>query len=188
MNIEYLFENASEKFPDKIAIIKGDKKISFGELQKQVSETAVYFSAKGIGKGDRVLVFVPMGIDLYRIVLALFKIGAVAVFLDEWVSKERLEICCRLAQCKGFIGIPKARLFAFFSSELRKIPVKLRLKGRIENSEMFLPVNCNENDTALITFTTGSTGIPKAADRTHGFLSEQFKALTDTIHPMATDI
>jgi acyl-CoA synthetase (AMP-forming)/AMP-acid ligase II len=35
----------------------------------------------------------------------------------------------------------------------------------------------NENDTGLITFTTGSTGIPKAANRTHGFLRSQLNAL-----------
>ncbi|MGB1041589.1 MAG: AMP-binding protein, partial [Flavobacteriales bacterium] len=43
-------------------------------------------------------------------------------------------------------------------------------------------------DSALITFTTGSTGTPKAANRTHGFLKEQFDALIDEIEPSSTDI
>lgn len=185
-NIVRLFVNAAGKFPQHIAIIDQHASISYRELLRDVEKTAAYFSQKGIGSGDRVLVFVPMGIDLYRIVLALFYIGATAVFLDEWVSKKRLELCCQLADCKGFIGIPKARILGVFSKELRKIPVKLRLKKK---ATIAIPMaNVSQEDSALITFTTGSTGIPKAADRSHSFLLEQFNALLDEIDPKADDI
>jgi olefin beta-lactone synthetase len=188
MNIASLFENAAGKFPAKIALIKGAKEISYADLFTSVEETANYFLSKGISKGDRVLVFVPMGIDLYRIVLALFRIGAVAVFLDEWVSRRRMELCCKIARCKGFIGIAKARVYALFSPELRKIPVKLSLKKTLRAGIRTNAASCSENDSALITFTTGSTGAPKAADRTHGFLLGQFNALKDTINPLPDDI
>ncbi|MFL5754368.1 MAG: AMP-binding protein, partial [Bacteroidia bacterium] len=49
------------------------------------------------------------------------------------------------------------------------------------------PIACSLTDTALITFTTGSTGVPKAAKRTHGFLKEQFGALKEKIDPKAGD-
>ena len=93
-NIIDLFTEAAQRTPDRIAIIESEKRISFSELDRQITATVAYFQAKGIRKGDRVLVFVPMSIDLYRIVLALFRMGATAVFLDEWVSRERLNICC----------------------------------------------------------------------------------------------
>ena len=70
--------------------IHKNKAISFSEFEKQIKDTSNYFLNKGISKGDRVLIFVPMSIDLYRIVLALFNIGATAVFLDELVSKKRM--------------------------------------------------------------------------------------------------
>lgn len=186
-NITDLFYQSAKKFPDKTAIIYKEKKISFAELEKQVNDTAAYFHTRGINKGDRVLIFVPMSLNLYRSVLALFKIGAVAVFLDEWVSMKRLEICCEVAQCKAFIGIFKARVLALFSSELRKIPIKLGTSYvPVENEMAVMPSTLN--DTALITFTTGSTGIPKAAKRTHGFLYEQFNALVEKIQPGENDI
>ena len=77
------------------------------------------------------MIFVPMSIDLYRIVLAIFSMGATAVFLDEWVNKNRLEICCQLADCNGFIGTSKARLSGYFLQELRKIPIKLSINRKI---------------------------------------------------------
>ncbi len=185
-NIVTLFLGAAKQYPKQIAIIESTRKISFSDLEKEVKTTAAYFAKKGIKPGDRVLVFVPMSIDLYRIVLALFYLGATAVFLDEWVSKKRLETCCQLADCKGFIGIFKARVFAFFSRELRRIPIKLSLHKQVNK-----PVDMAkdiENIPALLTFTTGSTGTPKAAKRSHQFLKEQFDALLDEIQPKVTDI
>lgn len=185
-NIIDLFTEAARTTPNRIAIIEGEKQISFGELDRQITATAAYFQAKGIQKGDRVLVFVPMSIDLYRIVLALFRMGATAVFLDEWVSRERLDVCCKVAQCRAWIGGWKVQLLSFLSKEMRSMPIKLGLS--YQDSHAFQPVITNETDTALITFTTGSTGTPKAAKRTHGFLREQFAALIETIQPGENDV
>ncbi len=189
-NIVDLFFQAAKRNPGKTAIIFKKSKISFGELEKQVTETAHFFLRKGINKGDRVLILVPMSIDLYRVVLALLKIGATAVFLDEWVSKKRMEECCKIVQCKALIGIFKARVFTFFSSELSKIPIKLGVKyvtGNSSDLNKTFSVT-KKDDTALITFTTGSTGTPKAAKRTHEFLHHQFRALIEKIQPREDDI
>ncbi|MEO7176430.1 MAG: AMP-binding protein [Saprospiraceae bacterium] len=179
-NIVDLLFDAAKCHPDRNAIIYREQCITFARLANDVNSTANYFQIKGIGKGDRVLVFVPMSIDLYRIVLALFRIGAVAVFLDEWVSKERLEICCKIANCKAFVAPFKIRMLSIFSKELRRVPIKLGLSfDESSYGETFPSVDMN--DTALVTFTTGSTGIPKAAKRTHGFLQAQFAALADKV-------
>lgn len=186
MNISKLFLTAAKQYPDHLAIIDSKESIRYADLEREVQETAAYFKEKGIGLGDRVLVFVPMGIDLYRIVLALFYIGATAVFLDEWVSKKRLALCCQIAECKGFVGVFKATLYSFFSKELRQIPVKLKLKKMLSADLSIAEVE--PNTPALITFTTGSTGTPKAANRSHGFLKHQFEALMDKIEPQANDV
>jgi olefin beta-lactone synthetase len=188
MNITRHFFEAAQKHPEKPAIIDCDGMVlTFGELASEVEKAAAYYRSKGIGRGDRVLVFVPMSIPLYRCVLALFHIGAVAVFLDEWVSRERLEVCCRLAKCKAFIAPLKLRALALLSGELRKIPVWLGQQVKtVSGDSSSAAVDVTE--TALITFTTGSTGIPKAADRTHGFLQAQFDALIAEISPVADDV
>lgn len=187
LNILAAFFECAASGPERAAIIDKDgRRITFRELEQEVIETAAWFHAKGIRKGDRVLVFIPMGIDLYRSVLALFHIGAVAVFLDEWVSKERMELCCRIADCKALIAGWKVRLLGLFSKEIRRIPVKLGPRRSSAPPAVFDPTT--EDDTALITFTTGSTGTPKAARRTHGFLKAQFDALVDKINPKTGEI
>ena len=185
-NIVSLFLRQARAMPDKIAIVEDELSISFGELCRQVEETAAYFVRKGIKQGDRVLVFVPMGIDLYRTVLALFYIGAIAVFVDEWADRKRLDKCCAIADCKAFIGVWKAHLLRLLSKEIRNIPIKLTTaysgKGSVTTTET------SPDETALITFTTGSTGTPKAAVRTHGFLLEQFRALEEKLDAKPTDV
>lgn len=187
MNIAQIFEDAAIKLPERIAIIdKDDKEYTFSELQNLVVHQAKVFSEKGITAGDRVMVFVPMSIELYISVLALFYIGAVAVFLDEWVSKDRMELCCKLAKCKGFIASFKIRVLAILSSELRHIEHWFKLPETavakpITNVHLYNP---KPEDTALITFTTGSTGTPKAANRTHTFLKAQFDALAPLTVPL----
>ena len=186
-NIAENFFNQVKKNPDKIALIHRNRKITYAQLSDAINTTAENYRKKGIKKGDRILVFVPMSISLYVSVLAIFNIGATAVFLDEWVNKKRLHACCRIANCNGFVISKKFKLVARFSNELRRIPIWLkpwiRGKGIASKQE-----EINFDDTALITFTTGNTGVPKAANRTHAFLHAQFKALIDKIEPDENDI
>ncbi len=179
-NIAHLFLNASDASPDRPAIIERDHSISYLELHHQVAQTAAYFREKGLKEGDRVLVFIPMSIDLYRITLALFSIGAVAVFLDEWVSFKRLKLCCEIADCKAFIAAPKIRFLGWFVPVIRRIPIHLSATKRKRSIQLLSVQDVAKDSPALITFTTGSVGTPKAAVRSHGFLRIQFNAL----HPL----
>ncbi|WP_353719983.1 AMP-binding protein [Dyadobacter sp. 676] len=186
-NVVDLFHDAAQAHPGKAAIIYRDQAVSFGDFEKEVIRMAAHLAHKGIGKGDRVLVFVPMSTDLYRVVLALLRLGAVAVFLDEWVRAGRLNECCRLAQCRAFIGTFKGRLLAWLLPGLRSIPLRL---GVQYDAGLPVPVfpETGRADVALITFTTGSTGIPKAAIRTHGLLHEQFQALLPLIDAQQEEV
>ncbi len=188
-NIVSLFHESANKYPQRIAITDKNGSINFSQLQKDVMETASAMIASGLKAGDRVLVFVPMSMALYTNVLALLHIGCTAVFIDEWVSIKRLKLCCKIAQCQGFIGIPLARWIGFFIKEIREIPIHLNPKKKIAiNIPLHYEKINNQSTTALITFTTGSTGTPKAAKRTHAFLKEQFDALLEKIEPQEDDI
>jgi acyl-CoA synthetase (AMP-forming)/AMP-acid ligase II len=175
-NIIQLFIRSAASFPARAALIQDNKTISYGELLTTVKQHAGFYKSKGIGKEDKVLVFIPVSIDLYIIVLALFYLGATPVFLDEWVSVQRLSVCCKVVPCKAIIAGRKFLFLSYVLPGLRKISLKLsstHRKSYDENS----PQAVKKSGTALITFTTGSTGIPKAANRTHQFLWAQFAAL-----------
>lgn len=185
--VEILFENA-EKHPNKLAIIHKNKKITYGKLVQDVKDYAQYFLSKGIKKGDNILIFVPMTIELYKILSAVFFIGATAVFVDAWADKNRLNQALTIVPCKAFIACPKAFILKLISKKVREVGINI-ISGTINKSKNIHPIETVTPDsTALITFTTGSTGLPKAAKRTHRFLLEQHYVLKKHLAPSIDDV
>ena len=185
--VEILFENA-QKHPEKLAIVHKKEKITYGELAQGLKDYALYFLSKGIKKGDNVLVFVPMTIELYKILSAIFYIGATAVFVDAWADKNRLDQALTIVPCKAFIGCPKAFILKLMSQKVREVEINI-VSGRIHKPKTeHLIEPATPDTTALITFTTGSTGLPKAAKRTHEFLLEQHYVLKKHLEPQENDV
>ncbi len=187
--VSILYEN-SKKHPEKLALIDGKKRITYKEMMYRVKQCAAILKGTGINSKDRVFVFVPMSLDLYILLLGLWYIGATAVFLDAWADKKRLSQAAALADCKAFIGITKAHLLRLFSKKIRSIPIHLFAHTCFQYSKKINkdPITTISSDSdALVTFTTGSTGVPKAAKRTHNFLLAQHEVLTQHLKPDLED-
>ena len=195
-NIITAFLDAAARDPDAVALVQDGKAIRYGELRAQVVETAAQLQSRGIAQGDRVLLFVPMSLTLYRVVLALFYLGASPVFLDEWVSIARLKACLEVAPCKALIAKRGFLLLSFFVASTRRIPIRIAVgkcapatSSGSERAAARRVLTCaavRAKDTALVTFTTGSTGTPKAADRTHAYLYAQLAALSPLLSGVAS--
>lgn len=185
--VEILFQNA-EIYPNKLAIIHKKEKITYKKLAQDVKSYAQYFLSKGIKKGDNVLIFVPMTIELYKILSAIFYIGATAVFVDAWADKNRLNQALTIVPCKAFIACPKAFILKLMSKKVREVGINI-VSGTIRKPKTECPIEpATPDTTALITFTTGSTGLPKAAKRTHEFLLEQHYVLKKHLAPHPDDV
>jgi acyl-CoA synthetase (AMP-forming)/AMP-acid ligase II len=128
-----------------------------------------------------------MSAELYVVLLGVFRLGAVAMFLDPSAGREHIEQCCALQPPRALIASPKAHLLSLVSGALRRVPHKMVigqwLPGTIPLSRawhheaLVSDEPCNADTPALLTFTSGSTGQPKAAVRTHGFLLTQHRIL-----------
>lgn len=171
------FVRAAQQHPDRIALVLENRRITFEELHGRISATAAWFGHKGLAKADPVLVFVPVSIELYVHVLALLAIGAVPVFVDEWSNIDRVRQCCETVRPKALLTPARYGWLAFFWKELRRIPLKLSPVRLGKSGQPCALVAVEPQDAALITFTTGSTGTPKAAIRSHAILNAQFSAL-----------
>lgn len=195
-NIAARLAERAGRHPERPAIIEGSgARLTFGELDRRVRALAAGLAERGLGPGDSVLLFVPMSADLYVALLACLHRGATAVFVDAWANAARLDAAVRIAAPKAFIGTPKAHLLRIVSPAVRAIPVHLAAGRRL------LPIRRHEragaaddavrvdgSAHALVTFTTGSTGTPKAAARSHDFLWAQHLALQEHLRPAEDDI
>lgn len=190
MNLMSLFnQNVKEHFNHSAITMSRDNETwSYSYLNNRVCQIAYYLKENNIKKGDGVLILIPMSLELYALLLALFKLGAVAVFIDPQSSKKHISSCIKKYPLKAFVGIKKAHLFRFINKDIRKIPLHITLGNlpftknfySFYDSHKFLADNhpVRGEDPALITFTSGSTGNPKVAVRTHDFLLKQYKVLS----------
>lgn len=95
----------AKEMPEKEALVwcndHGDEKIfSFGSLAKEVNKTANFFKAMGIGRGDTVLLLLRRRYEFWFILLALHKIGAIAVPATVQLSSHDLEYRIQSANIK----------------------------------------------------------------------------------------
>jgi acyl-CoA synthetase (AMP-forming)/AMP-acid ligase II len=156
---------------------------SFAALDLSSKKIAALIHNSGIKSGDVVLLFQPMSADLYAVLLALFRLGAVAMFLDPSAGRDHIEHCCEVRRPRALIANPKAHLLRLVSSSLRRIPLKFVFGPRLPCTTPLSEANslppmdhlegCSSETPALLSFTSGSTGAPKAAVRTHQFLCTQ---------------
>jgi acyl-CoA synthetase (AMP-forming)/AMP-acid ligase II len=190
MNIASILQRQAEQFGDRPAIIERGRRITFAELDRAAASAAADLSAAGLMPGTRALVFSPMSIALYTTIIGMFRMGVTAVFVDPSAGRAHLERCIARVRPAAFVAVPRAHLLRLTSAAIRSIPIKVAIgggvpgapavgrdvahvRGRIEPG--------GEDAPAIITFTSGSTGEPKAAVRTHGFLVAQHRALVESL-------
>ena len=191
MTIIDKIKDLRKQYPDNTALfdLKTGNKITFTQIDTKSDEICSYLTQKGFKKGNKIVVFVPIGIEFYLILTAIFKMGLQAVFIDPYAGIEHINKCCEMISPDGIIGSGKTLLKGFFLKGIRKIGKKINYIKMMEHSEKLSIYEKNknqkkiqnekidENTPALISFTSGSTGFPKIIMRTHEFLLGQHNVL-----------
>jgi acyl-CoA synthetase (AMP-forming)/AMP-acid ligase II len=190
MNIITLLTAMAQTAPDQTALIHGHTHITYRALEERSRAVGAFLQAQGVQPGQRALLLIPLGIEFYVILLGLARIGVTVMLIDPAVGKAQMTACCQLAQPDLLIGAPQAHLLRLTHAAIRRIPRKFSLRWALPGStalrEQSATVPCRDavttaTDPALITFTSGSTGLPKGICRTHGFLLHQHAVLCETI-------
>lgn len=191
MNIAAILSEQARQRGEAPAIIERAGVTTFAQLDDRVRRAAAMLTKCGFGPGDPVLIFQPMSAELYTALLAVFRIGAVAMFLDPSAGRAHIEACCALAPPRALIALDRAHLLRITSRALRRVMVKFSIGLWVPGAMRWRTLERHEpadeiaaasaDAPALLTFTSGSTGTPKAAVRTHGFLIEQHRVLARSI-------
>ena len=168
--------------PDKRALCWTNDKgahrdLTFGELKMLSDRTASFFRSAGIGKGDMVMLILKRSIEFWQTILALHKIGAIAIPATHLLTDKDLVYRNNAADVKAIVATEDDNLTAHVNLAMEKSPsVKQRIMvGKnipegwidfhqgVKNAAPFVKperVNVNE-DIMILYFTSGTTGQPK---------------------------
>ncbi|MFE6924468.1 fatty acid CoA ligase family protein [Nocardia sp. NPDC057663] len=196
------FRRFADTDPDRAAVIYPDgqtaaglpdyRRITYRELDRWSDAIAQQLTRSGVGSGTRTIVLVLPSPELYAILFALLKIGAVPVVIDPGMGVRRMVHCLRAVEAEAFIGIPQAHaLRVLFARSFRGVRTTLtvgrrwfwggptlRAWGRTPAGALPARVPAAPEDVLIIGFTTGSTGPAKAVELTHGNLA----AMVEQVH------
>ena len=179
---------AAEK-PEKEALLwtndEGECiRFSFADIKEQTDRTAAYFSQLGIGRGDMVMLILKRHYQWWLSMMALCKIGAVAIPATHMLTKHDIVYRNTRAGVKAIVCVGEEYVMSQVKAALPESPsVEILVSVGPKKDEAFhdwhsewmeapafvRPETVNDNsDTMLMYFTSGTSGEPKMV--AHDFL------------------
>src|SRR3954463_6209045 len=113
-NIADLFEHVADRVPDRPALIIGDERLTFGELDRRATQVAHRFASLGLGPGDHVGIYAYNGMPWVEAMLGAFKLRAVPININFRYVEDELLYLLDNADCRIVVYDPEfaARLEA----------------------------------------------------------------------------
>ncbi len=160
--------------PEKLFIQCGNSQYSFIESAEMVATYSRSLLKENIQPEDRILIYLPSGIELIEMILACFELGAVAVPISPKLTDSELKQIITKIQPKLIItnwGFKK--VFSFLLSPSSILPPPVTPIEELPNSSSGCSslknyYKYNTDDEAAIILTSGTTGTPKAVQLTYG--------------------
>ncbi len=185
-----IVDEIAEKYPDKMAMLhldvhKTERRFTFKDIKRASNQCANYFASLGIQKGDRVMLVLKRHYQFWFAMIALHKLGAIAIPATNQLKQHDFEyrfnaagvkalICtsdgdtadiaeaaaknCESVEQLIIVGNPKEG-WHDFNTEYQ------RFSGKFERTEE----TPGGDEIALMFFTSGTTGNPKMAAHSHTY-------------------
>ena len=175
-NVADLIERVAANIPDREAVVCGQQRATYGELQHDSCHFAAFLLEQGLGKGDHIAIYGHNSIEWVKAMLACYQIGAVPININYRYVENELQYIFDDADIKAVIYQP------MFAGRLANIKGELPLLKHFihfdDNSGTPLPGSHSFSEACLtpvegvvfpsrsgqdiyVLYTGGTTGMPK---------------------------
>ncbi|PFY16403.1 non-ribosomal peptide synthetase [Bacillus toyonensis] len=161
--IHGLFEEQVEKFPDKIAVVFKDRRLTYRQLNEKANQLARILVKNNVSKDVVVPVVMERSLDMIIGLLAILKSGGVYLPIDIEYPVERIQYM--LSDSQANILLTQSHLVEEISFEGNK--VVLEDINVSEQPKENLNLASKLTDLAYVIYTSGTTGLPKGAMLEH---------------------
>lgn len=178
-NLPELLSLSAQRYPHRIAMVFGQKRISYKTLDELTSHIASGFIDIGINKQDKVALFLDNCPEFVIGYFSILKAGAVIVPINYMFKIEEAKF---ILQDSGAVCIITSRAYVDMAEELRlrvdslkyiittaKAKDEVMDFNRIKKDDMEIlnRISVDPNDLAVILYTSGTTGYPKGTMLSH---------------------
>lgn len=177
-NLADLFESVADAVPDRVAVVAGDRRLAYGELEARANRLANHLGAAGVGAGDHVGLYLLNSAEYVEGLLAAYKLRAVPINVNYRYVDDELAYLFDDAELVALVHhrrfTEQVRAVRDRTPRLRHVlPVDDGGGGRSADSgsidyEAALAASSDERafeprsgDDHYIIYTGGTTGMPK---------------------------
>jgi amino acid adenylation domain-containing protein len=205
MRVEQFIRRAATDFGDKVALIAGVKRMTYGELDAASDRLAHALSRDGVSRGDRVVIFMENSWEAVVGIFAVLKAGAIFTPINPSTKANKLAYVIK--NCRAVAILTQERLLAVVTAALADtpsvlltivagseeplaIPRAIRLEEVLAESgaTLLLAHAGIDLDIAMLIYTSGSTGFPKGVMMTHQNVLAAATSITTYLENTCDDV
>ncbi|MGF6884576.1 long-chain acyl-CoA synthetase [Nocardia sp. GAS34] len=177
-----IWQHASER-PDAIALRLRDEKITYGDLVRRGAAFGGYLAESGVAVGDRVVLVAPTVPEFVIAYLGAHVIGAVAIPVNTMATAPEIGYVLDDSGARYAVAWHLARAGAEQAAVERGIPLLVLEPGAPTEpaTPVTEPVHRDPDDTAIMLYTSGTTGKPKGVELTVSNLTETARIFIDQL-------
>jgi long-chain acyl-CoA synthetase len=161
------FARACAARPNAEALVCGEERLTYARLAERIARVAAALAARGIRAQDRVGVMLGNRVQFATTLLGILRLGAIAVPIN--TRLQRPEVAYILGQCRARALVHESNLASKVPPRSEAPTVERILDERHVEGDGEAPAlpPIKEEDTAIVLYTSGTTGRPKGAMLTH---------------------